>query len=63
MKPNFQKMMKKLSENNEMMMMEYAAFFQKEVEANYVPRSWAHSLIIIRVVIAYYSGKPVAYML
>ena len=61
MKPNFQKMMKKLSENNEMMMMEYAAFFQKEVEANYVPRSRTHSFIIIRVVIAYYSGIPVGY--
>ena len=54
-------MMKKLSENNEMMMMEYAAFFQKEVEANYVPRSRTHSFIIFRVVVAYYSGIPVGY--
>lgn len=35
---DFEKMMKKLSENNDMMMMEYAAFFRKEVEANFVPR-------------------------
>ena len=36
--PDFEKMMKKLSENNDMMMMEYAAFFRKEVEVNFVPR-------------------------
>ena len=36
--PDFEKMMKKLSENNDMMMMEYAAFFRTEVEANFVPR-------------------------
>ena len=36
--PDFEKMMKKLSENNDMMMMEYATFFRKEVEANFVPR-------------------------
>ena len=40
MKPDFDKMMKKLSENTDLMMMEYAAFFQKEVQANYVTRLW-----------------------
>ena len=39
MKPDFEKMMKKLSESTDMMMMEYAEFFQKEVQANYVSRS------------------------
>ena len=39
MKPDFEKMMKKLSESTDMMMMEYAAFFEKEVQANYVSRS------------------------
>ena len=39
MKPDFEKMMKKLSESTDMMMMEYADFFQKEVQANYVSRS------------------------
>ena len=40
MKPDFDKMMQKLSENTDLMMMEYAAFFQKEVQANYVTRLW-----------------------
>ena len=39
MKPDFEKMMKKLSESTDMMIMEYADFFQKEVQANYVSRS------------------------
>ena len=39
MKPDFEKMMKKLSESTDMMIMEYAEFFQKEVQANYVSRA------------------------